>query len=150
MARARELYRTLKPRARRGGDRSAKTQNEPLAFADRTAAATGRSKAAINRAAARGEQIGPDVLAKVRGTKLDYGTFLDKIARLSSAERITIVDNELAELEPATKDVPDINGDLARLRRVWAKTCLEAKELFLDEASYELAVASEDGETLLS
>lgn len=46
MARTREIYQMLTPSAKRGGDRRSKTQVGSTSFADKTAAATGRSKTA--------------------------------------------------------------------------------------------------------
>jgi ParB family chromosome partitioning protein len=138
MARTRDIYQMLTPGTRRGGDRRAKTQNAPLSFADATAAATGRSKSAINRAAARGDQIASDVLNTVQSTALDSGAFLDKLAKVSPIEQRQIVADEL-DKDDSTEVAPDIDGDLAKLRRAWAQACAEARKQFLNEVAYSKA-----------
>jgi ParB-like nuclease domain len=135
MARTREIYQALTPGSKRGGDRKSKTQNGSTSFADATAAATGRSKTAINRAAARGEQVASDVLNAVEGTPLDSGAFLDKLARVSPIDQRKLVADELTQTDNPTETQPDVEGDIARLRRAWAQACTEAREQFLAEVT---------------
>lgn len=136
MSRTRDIYQMLTPGSGRGGDRkAAKAQVGPLAFADATAAATGRSKSAINRAAARGDQIASDVLNQVQGTGLDAGAFLDKLAKVSPVEQRKLVASELEKGDIPAEAGPDIDGDLAKLRRAWSQACAEARKQFLSEVT---------------
>jgi hypothetical protein len=85
MMRKKVLYQELAPNSRRGGDRKSKDQIGRVAdsFAEATAAATGRSITAINRAAHRGERITPEVLSEVQNTVLETGGFLDRLAKVA-------------------------------------------------------------------
>lgn len=135
MSRTRDIYQMLTPGTRRGGDRKAKAQVAPLSFADATAAATGRSKSAVNRAAARGDQIASDVLNQVQGTGLDSGAFLDKLAKVSPVEQRKLVADGLEKADGPAEAGPDIDGDLAKLRRAWSQACAEARKQFLSEVT---------------
>jgi hypothetical protein len=64
-----------------------------------TAEATGKSKASINRAVARGENVAPEVLANMTGTKLDTGTYLDTLGKLSEDQQRKKVDRDLEDLK---------------------------------------------------
>jgi hypothetical protein len=135
MARTREIYQMLAPSAKRGGDRRSKAQIGSKSFADKTAAATGRSKTAINRAASRGEQVASDVLKTIEGTALDSGAFLDKLAKVSPVDQRKLVADELAPKDRPTEVRRDVEGDIVRLRRAWTQACSEARERFLAEVT---------------
>lgn len=102
----------------------------PAGFASDTAAKTGQDKRTINRAVARGEKIAPDVLQSVKGTKLDTGTSLDKLAKLPVPEQrravsqVRLPDEPLNEFEATQKQV-------AALMAAWNKAGTEAREQFL-------------------
>ena len=51
-------------------------------FDKETAKTTGKSEKSVRRDKARGEAIPADVLAKITGTDLDKGTYLDKLRPL--------------------------------------------------------------------
>jgi ParB-like chromosome segregation protein Spo0J len=59
----------------------------PKEFAAETAKATGRDKSTITRALARGKKLAPDVIEAVKGTALDTGASLDKLAKLPVEEQ---------------------------------------------------------------
>ncbi|WP_146119554.1 hypothetical protein [Phyllobacterium phragmitis] len=52
-------------------------------FAEATAAVTGADARTVRRDAERGEKVIPEVMDMIRSTKLDTGTYLDKIKKLS-------------------------------------------------------------------
>ena len=54
---------------------------------------------AVRRDKTRGEKIPLDVLAKVQGTDLDTGTYLDKLKKLAHDEQREKVDHDLKEIE---------------------------------------------------
>ena len=135
MARTREIYQMLTPGAKRGGDRRSKAQVGSTSFADKTAAATGKSKTAINRAASRGEHVASDVLNTIEGTSLDSGAFLDKLAKVSPVDQRQLVADELTPKDRPIEARLDVEGDIARLRRAWTQACNEARERFLTEVT---------------
>ena len=80
-----------------------KTESDPSQNADKgqgdfdedTAKATGKSKSTVRRDKARGEAIPADVLARIQGTNLDKGTYLDKLKKLPREEMRERVDLDL-------------------------------------------------------
>lgn len=66
------------------------------AFTTETAAAIGRSERAVQLDAERGEKVIPEVLDMIRGTKLDTGTYLDKIKKLPPNEQVHVARRDLA------------------------------------------------------
>lgn len=136
MARRKAIYQTLNPSTRRGGDRRSKDQIGSLkSFAKATAAATGRSVTAVNRAVTRGDNIGDDALKLVQGTPIETGQFLDRLARVPAHEQKKFVVDELAKTNESPKVEPDVEADLVRLRRCWSQSCSEARKKFLNEVT---------------
>jgi ParB family chromosome partitioning protein len=78
-----------------GGKARQGSASANLAFADATATATGRSERAIQRDAERGESITEAALAKVSGTDLDTGAYLDKLKALPADQQEAQVDMDL-------------------------------------------------------
>ncbi len=89
-------------------------------FDEDTAKATGKSKSTVRRDKARGEAIPADVLALIRGTDLDKGTYLDKLKKLSRDEQRERVDRDLAKIERRKTD--------AHLKEEEARRKEDAKE----------------------
>jgi ParB family transcriptional regulator, chromosome partitioning protein len=82
--RRKHIYEALHPETKHGGNREPSRQVGDMSrFTADTAARTGRSERDVQRDATRGERIGEDVLAAVKGTALDKGTVLDTLARAS-------------------------------------------------------------------
>jgi len=71
----------------------------PEGFAKDTEDKTGTSKRTTNRAVARGEAIPADVLARIRGTELDTGRYLDRLKKLSRDEMREEVDHGMEFME---------------------------------------------------
>lgn len=67
------------------------------------AAATGQDERAVQRDATRGERVAPEVLERVRGTFLDTGAALDRLARMSPEAQAAEVERLLASGKPARK-----------------------------------------------
>jgi hypothetical protein len=137
MARRKAIYQELNPETRRGGDRrSSKAQvGSKKSFASATASATGRSTTAVNRAVTRGDKIADEVLAMVQGTPIETGELLDRLAKIPADEQKKVVAEELAKAGEPPKAVPDVDGDLAKLRRAWTQACPEARKLFVAEVN---------------
>jgi ParB/RepB/Spo0J family partition protein len=71
-------------------------EKHPDRFTKDTAKNTGRSERSVQRDAARGEALGPDVLDKIKGTNLDKGTELDALAKLPKEEQQALADRAKA------------------------------------------------------
>lgn len=80
----------------------------PLNFAAATAEAIGQSKATTNRAVARAEALGDEVLDKVVNTSLDSGVELDALAKMDAPERAVLVERAAAgeKVSARTPDAP--------------------------------------------
>lgn len=105
-ARRKEIYEELHPETRHGGDRKSQTvrlENEGRFTAD-TAAATGVSERLVQLNAERGEKVVPEALDLISGTKLDTGTYLDKLKRLDPSEQADAVTRDLAAVEQQERD----------------------------------------------
>lgn len=108
-ARRKAIYQELNPATRSGGDhKSDKFQtlksDTPPSFADATAQATGRSAASVYLDTSRGENILPEVLDLIRGTKLDNGSYMDKLKKLPGNEQFTAAKRDLTLLKSAQRD----------------------------------------------
>jgi len=102
-AKRKEAYEAIHPEARHGtpdvsrqvGD----TRERAIAerFTAATAKATGQSERSVQRDAERGEKVIPEALGIIRGTKLDTGTYIDKIKNLSPNDQVATVKRDLVE-----------------------------------------------------
>jgi ParB family chromosome partitioning protein len=135
LARRKKIFQELNPGTGRGGDRRSNVQSGSLknSFAKVTAAATGRSETAVNRAVARADKISDAAMQMVEGTPVETGAFLDTLAKVPAAEQEAFVANALAKPPEPTNTQIDVEADLARLRRCWAQSCAEARTKFLTE-----------------
>lgn len=113
-AKRKEAYEEIYPHTKHGGDRSTRQVGDlpfedtlppdtaeadsPQAprFSTATAQATGYSERVIQRDAERGEKVIPEVLALVKGTKLDTGVYLDKLKKLPPNEQVHAAKRDLA------------------------------------------------------
>lgn len=101
-ARRKVIYEALHPTTAHGtpgvsrqvGD--TQERGEAERFTANTAKATGQSERAVQRDAERGNKIAPDVLAMLKGTPLDTGTYLDKLKRIRPAEQMHAAKRDLA------------------------------------------------------
>lgn len=98
-ARRKAIYLKLHPETAQhvaGGKARQETASDNLSFAAVTAEVTGRDQRTVQRDAERGEKVIDEVLEMIRGTKLDTGTYLDKIKRLPPNEQVTAVKRDLS------------------------------------------------------
>ena len=129
--RRKEIYEALHPETRNGSSGAGRPKVRQLGeAADRftadTAARTGRSERDVQRDATRGERIPAPLLAEVRGTALDKGTVLDRLARAEDAGA------ELARLRATPALPPDeTEAQIARLMSAWRAADPAARTEFL-------------------
>jgi hypothetical protein len=100
-ARRKAIYEEMHPETRHGGDRTeASRQLGDLSerFTADTATVSGRSERAVQRDAERGEKVIDEVLSMIAGTKLDTGTYLDKLKKLTPNDQVTAAKRDLALL----------------------------------------------------
>lgn len=116
LADRKRLYDDLHPEHRHGGDRrsiqaaSLAVRNDgAMGFAADTAAATGLSVRSVQRGTEHGKRISEDVMALLRGTRLDTGSYLDSIKRLPAAAQFSRVESDLRATvsKSATVEIDD-------------------------------------------
>jgi len=101
LARRKQIYESLHPETKRGGDKTAKSkkQNDKMSFSSDTAAKTGKSKRSVERDAALGLALSDDVLEKIAATPVaNNKSELKKLAKLDADMQQTVA-NMLAEGE---------------------------------------------------
>jgi hypothetical protein len=100
VARRKAIYLELNPEtnhgANAGGPSGQFVQTEKPSFAAETASATGKDERTVRRDAERGEKVIPEVINLITGTKLDSGSYLDKLKRLSPSEQMVAAKRDLA------------------------------------------------------
>ncbi len=87
------IYEQLHPETKAGaagGHAKHGSASDNLSFAESTAAATGKDKRTVERAAARGEALGDD-LNDIAGTSLDKGVELDALAKIWRIRQASVV-----------------------------------------------------------
>jgi ParB family chromosome partitioning protein len=141
--RRKEAYEALHPETKHGANRHTRDDNAAPSFAADQAKATGTSERAVARDAERGEKIDPRALDRLNGTKLDTGTYLDKLKKLPPGEQLKAVQADLRKDRPAVRKVvrmadPPLDDEDAKERQVaalmsaWNKTSAEARQEFLE------------------
>ena len=114
-------------------------------FAAETAKATGKDERTVRRDAERGEKVIPEVMEMIAGTKLDTGSYLDKIKNLGPNEQVAAAKRDLAEIrraqaqpkkKPRIADAPADPAEVheaqvAALMSAWNKASHEARQDFL-------------------
>lgn len=107
-ARRKAIYEALHPETRNGvigaTARHAPANLADASFTADTAASTGKSERAIQRDAERGEKVIDEVLTLIRGTKLDTGTYLDKLKKLDPNDQVSAAKRDLALLRKAQRN----------------------------------------------
>lgn len=139
-ARRKAIYEELHPETAHG-KATAKKDEKFASFASETASATGHSERLVQLNAERGTKVIAEVIDMITGTKLDTGTYLDKLKRLSPNDQVTAAKRDLAIQRQQQKPVsraPDPQNDLevkekqiAALMTAWNKASPEAREEFL-------------------
>jgi hypothetical protein len=105
VARRKEIYEAKHPETKHGGvgnGRGKKSRKvcDSTSQVDRftvdTAKKTGKSERTIQLYAHRGEELGYECLAKIRGTSLDKGKEIDALTKMSKRERDALTDRAAA------------------------------------------------------
>jgi hypothetical protein len=147
-ARRKAIYLELHPETGHGKATGNKDAN--LApFHVETAKATGQSERTVQRDTERGEKILPEVMEMIRGTKLDTGTYLDKLKKMPGSEQYRAASRDLLHLRTQERqalsartkiklaDAP-LNDDAAREKQVaalmsaWNRASAEARQEFME------------------
>lgn len=108
-ARRKAIYLELHPETGQGKANAKEIQSLDVsertpAFVDSTAAMTGRSRSAIAADVDRGAKVIDEVVDLIRGTKLDTGTYLDKLKDLPPNDQVAAAKRDLALLKSAQRD----------------------------------------------
>lgn len=137
LARRKEIFESLSPETRRGGDRRSARSKAQVGrlkgFAAITAEATGRSVKSISRSVARGRKVSSAILDQISNTTLDNGRFLDDLTRMPPEAQPGAVINEIEERNNKSEMDDRVAVDLRRLRSAWASACVEAQDMFRAE-----------------
>jgi ParB-like chromosome segregation protein Spo0J len=145
-ARRKAIYLELHPET--GHGKASPNKDEKISsFAVETAKATGVTERLVQLNAERGEKVIPEVIELIRGTKLDTGTYLDKLKKLTPNDQVDTAKRDLADLrrrerEGARKIIrvadPPLDDEDAKERQVaalmsaWNKASAEARQEFLE------------------
>ncbi len=124
-----QCYEFLHPETVHGGDRKSSrkvcdllSSNDTKRFTTDTAEVTGKAERTIQLDVERGEKILPTVMAKISGTKIDTGAFLDEVKELPGKKQMKFVVKHLNRKEPSSKKPPGpkakASPDLPALKRL--------------------------------
>jgi hypothetical protein len=101
-----DIYERLHPETAHGASGRGRKKSDQVGhskaaerFTADTAAKTGKSETSVKRAVHRGEQIAGDVLARIKGTRLDTGKYQDELAKLDEEAQREKVEADLAQPE---------------------------------------------------
>lgn len=144
VARRKEIYEELFPdtvAGVAGGKARQGTATDKLSFAADTARATGRDERSVQRDAARGARIAPDVMDFIRATPLNTGLFLDRIKNLAPAEQMRVSREELRRVEAAERARRAAKAAGKKQRREQRETELAAKIAALPDKRYGVIYA---------
>lgn len=134
-ARRKAIYEELHPQTQQGGNYQGGqfVQTDEASFAAETAKVIGKDERTVRRDAERGEKVIPEVIDMIRGTKLDTGTYLDKIKGLRPNEQVAAAKRDLAFARQQERDKR--NGLARRIVKV-------ADEPLTDEEASEKQYAA--------
>ena len=100
IARRKEIYLEKHPETAQhvsGGRARQNATSDKLSFAESTAQATGQDKRTVQRDASRGEKIVDMALHRLRGSRLDNGSFLDRLKQVPQDKQVLYVEAALAD-----------------------------------------------------
>jgi len=136
-ARRKAIYLELHPETEHGvagaGARwNADGNLQTASFASETARITGRDKSSVSRDVSRGEKIFEPVFDLIRGTKLDNGSYLDRIKKLSPSEQMYAAKRDLAEIARRERDDKRSSKKLALDADIRQRAAKEVAELIAE------------------
>lgn len=115
--RRKEAYEALHPETKYGSNQHTRPSGAALSFVEDQAAATGAAERTVRLDAERGEKIADAALVLVKGSKLDTGSYLNKLKA---------VDGEAAQ-------VAQVKRDLAPPAQLERETAAAANRIKLDQ-----------------
>lgn len=111
IARRKEIYLEKYPETALGENQHTRVRQvgepSPRRFSVATAEATGQSERAVQRDASRGEKIVDMALHLLRGTRLDNGSFLDRLKQVAQDKQILYVQAALDEEKRKAADAKE-------------------------------------------
>lgn len=146
-ARRKEIYEALHPATVNGANQHSRPVEAAERFTAATANVTGQSERLVQLNAERGSKILDEVLDLIRGTKLDTGTYLDKLKAMPGSQQFRAAQRDLLNIRQQDRlmsqrakikvaDAP-LNDEAAQERQVaalmsaWNKATAEARAEFL-------------------
>lgn len=130
-ARRKAIYGEIHKETQHGGNTGPSGQfvhTEVDSFAADTAKAIGKDERTVRRDAERGEKVIAEVFDMIRGTKLDTGTYLDKLKSMPGSEQYRAAQRDLAFLKSQERDSARQANKIrldADIRHRAAKLCAE-------------------------
>lgn len=157
-ARRKAIYLELHPETGHGGDRkSDQVENiSTRSFAEDTADKTGTSDRIVRLHAERGEKVIDEVMDLIRGTKLDTGSYLDKLKKMPPNEQMVAAKRDLARLRtegkpkpvrkpaPPMNDIETMDAWLSSGMAWWNRGSKEWREAFLARIDTPVMDATDD------
>lgn len=150
-ARRAEIYLELHPDTAKGANKGPSGQfvrTDTKAFAVDTAKVTGVDERTVRRDVERVQKILPEVLDMIAGTKLDTGSYMDKLKSMPGSDQFKAAQRDLLHLRHLERQqqakpnlrVADaaLNDEAVRERQVaalmsaWNKASAEARQEFLE------------------
>lgn len=146
-ARRKAIYLELHPETAHGGDRKSDQVDNlsTRSFANETAAITGADARTVRRDAERGEKVIDEVIDLIRGTKLDTGTYLDKLKKLPPNDQVVAAKRDLAFMREQERQ--RANGGIARRVVKVADQPLSDEEATENQYAALVAAWNKAGET---
>lgn len=150
VARRKEAYEALHPETANGENQHTRVRqvgegSSAARFTADTAARTGQSERAIQRAAERGTKVCKEALDILKGTKADTGTVLDRLKDLTPGQQVIAAQDEVnrraakptgTPRAPKVADAPEsdeaaLERQVAALTAAWNKAGPDARREFL-------------------
>ncbi|WP_430244976.1 MT-A70 family methyltransferase [Neorhizobium sp. DAR64861/K0K2] len=119
--RRKEIYLLKHPETAHGGKRLpsgqvGQLQDEPKPFSAATAEATGQSERSVRRDAERGSKIDDMALHMIRGSRLNSGTFLDRLKTVPTENQVLYVKAALADEKRKAEEVKENRQVQSKIR----------------------------------
>ena len=140
--RRKDAYEALHPETKHGGGKDQPSgqfvHTETPSFAADTADKVGVDERTVRRDAERGDKVAPAALDLIRGTRLDTGTYLDKLKKMGAAEQVATVKSDLAALKQVRLQHPRQGGARSKIDAdVKARAAKAVAEWIVEHASGE-------------
>lgn len=105
-ARRKAIYIEMHPETKHGENQYTRGEENfsTPSFAKDTAEKTGQTDRIVRMYAERGEKVIEEAIDLIRGTKLDTGTYLDKLKGLRPNEQVTAAKRDLAHLRQQDRE----------------------------------------------